>query len=174
MLGGGGLDEMRRPIMLLVGTNDNSVGAALEYRQAYETLPGPHKTRVLFENADHMIFGNACPAYPGMVDAGLYFVCSDLVWDMDRAHDLTNHFATAFLLAELKGDAEAAKALAPENVAFPGITYETTAYGAAAAKPARHRRSLSKARRFVCPSAWPWAPTTTCMWAASGFVPCRC
>ena len=48
---------------------------------------------------------------------------------MDRAHDLINHFVTAFLLAELKGDSEAAKALAPENVTFPGIQYETTQFG---------------------------------------------
>ena len=32
-------------------------------------------------------------------------------------------------LAELKGDSEAAKALAPENVTFPGIQYETTEFG---------------------------------------------
>ena len=89
----------------------------------------PTNPRVSFENADHMIFGNACPAAPGMVDAGFYFICSDLVWDMDRAHDLVNHFVTAFLLSELKGDGEAAAALAPENVSFPGIQYETTEFG---------------------------------------------
>lgn len=127
-LGGGGLEGMHRPFMLLIGTNDNMVGAAHAYRHAYETLPGPNKTRVLFENADHMIFGNACPAYPGMVEAGFYSVCSDSVWDMDRAHDLINHFATAFLLAELKGDKEAAKALAPANATFTGIKYETTEF----------------------------------------------
>lgn len=47
---------------------------------------------------------------------------------MDRAHDLINHFATAFLLAELYGDEDAATALAPEAVVFPGITYEATGY----------------------------------------------
>jgi hypothetical protein len=47
---------------------------------------------------------------------------------MQRAHDLTNHFATAFLLTVLKGDDEAAKALAPENVTFNGIKYETTGF----------------------------------------------
>jgi hypothetical protein len=31
---------------------------------------------------------------------------------MDRAHDLINHFTTAFLLATLKGDTDAAAALA--------------------------------------------------------------
>ena len=132
-LGGGGLAEMRRPVMLLIGTHDTWVGPAMEYRHAYETLPAAEKTRVQFEGADHMIFGNACQAYPGMVDAGFYFVCADSVWDMDRAHDLTNHFVTAFLLAKLKGDAEATKALAPENVTFPGIRYETTGFGAAPA-----------------------------------------
>ena len=55
---------------------------------------------------------------------------------MDRAHDLTNHFMTAFLLAELKGDPEAAAALAPENVASPGIQYETTEFGRGETAPA--------------------------------------
>ncbi|MBM4028468.1 MAG: hypothetical protein FJ280_24190, partial [Planctomycetes bacterium] len=136
MLGGGGLDGLRRPVLLLYGTLDTSAGAAIEYRRLYESLPGRQKTRVLFEGAGHMIFGNACPAYPGMVKAGYHMFCSDPVWDVDRAHDLTNHFVTAFLLAELKGDAEAAKALAPDKVSFPGIRYETTAYGAAAKEAA--------------------------------------
>lgn len=56
------------------------------------------------------------------------WVCYEPVWDYDRGHGLTNHFVTAFLLAELKDDAEAAKVLTPENVTFPGIRYETTAY----------------------------------------------
>jgi hypothetical protein len=45
---------------------------------------------------------------------------------MDRAHDLTNHFTTAFLLDVLKGDKEAHKALLPDAVKFPGIQYTTT------------------------------------------------
>ena len=73
-----------------------------------------------------MIFFTACPDAPELVDLGLAFYCSDPVWDMSRAHDLVNHFATAFLLAELKDDTEAAAALAPENVSFPGISYQTT------------------------------------------------
>ena len=34
---------------------------------------------------------------------------------------------TAFLLAELTGEPEAVKALLPQNVAFPGVKYETNA-----------------------------------------------
>ncbi len=55
----------------------------------------------------------------------------DPVWDMARAHDITNHLVTAFLLSELQDDAEASTALRPENVRFPGIRYETTAFAAA-------------------------------------------
>ncbi|MCE7983097.1 MAG: hypothetical protein DYG89_18080 [Caldilinea sp. CFX5] len=128
LFGNNGLAGMKRPVMLLYGTKDSIVGAALAYQQPYKQLPGPDKTRVLFENADHMIFGNACAACPGMVGAGFYYTCSDAVWDMNRAHDLINHFVTAFLLAELKGDSAAAEALAPANVTFPGIRYETTEF----------------------------------------------
>jgi hypothetical protein len=47
---------------------------------------------------------------------------------MDRAHDLINHFTTAFLLDTLKGDAAAHAALAPDAVAFPGIEYQAEGY----------------------------------------------
>jgi len=130
MFGGGGLDNVKVPVLLMVGSADSSVGPGLAYRKAFETLPTASKTRVVFDNAEHLLFMNNCTAQPGMAEGGYFWVCSDPVWDMDRAHDLVNHFATAFLLAELKGDADAAKALAPENVKFTGIKYETTAYGA--------------------------------------------
>ena len=59
---------------------------------------------------------------------GFPWVCSDAVWDMQRAHDLINHFTTAFLLAKLKDDAEAAAALSPEEVGFPGIAYQAEGF----------------------------------------------
>lgn len=43
---------------------------------------------------------------------------------MQRAHDLINHFTTMFLVAVLYSDAEATAALSPEEVGFPGITYQ--------------------------------------------------
>ncbi len=126
-----GTQMMDRPILLMVGSLDDSVGPGLRYFDTYEQLRAAHKSLVTIENASHIIFFNACAANPGIVDEGLYWVCSDPVWDMNRAHDLISHFATAFLLAELKDDADASKALAAENVNFPGIQYETTAYATA-------------------------------------------
>jgi hypothetical protein len=96
-------------------------------------LPGAAKTRVTLESAEHIVFINGCAAAPALVEAGYGWACADPVWDMNRAHDLVNHFATAFLLAELKGDTAAVAALAPENVTFPGIQYETTGYGSTTA-----------------------------------------
>ncbi|KAB2862348.1 MAG: hypothetical protein F9K46_07185 [Anaerolineae bacterium] len=61
-----------------------------------------------------------------MVQLGLFDRCSDDVWDMQRAHELINHFATAFFLAHLKGDADAAAALLPGAVDFVGVEYTVT------------------------------------------------
>ena len=41
---------------------------------------------------------------------------------------LINHFVTAYLMAELKDDPEAAQALATNSVTFPGVQYETTEF----------------------------------------------
>jgi hypothetical protein len=76
-----------------------------------------------FENAEHMIFGSTCDVLPFYTEVGFGNGCIDQVWDMARAHDLINHFTTAFLLAELKGDTDAAAALSPDLAAFPGVSY---------------------------------------------------
>ena len=69
-----------------------------------------------------------CEDTQWLADMGFFYACSDFVWDMDRAHDLINHFTTAFLLSTLKGDAEATAALAPDAVAFPGIEYQAEGF----------------------------------------------
>jgi hypothetical protein len=53
----------------------------------------------------------------------LFHICSDPVWDMSRAHDLTNHMATAFLRVTFLEDQQARAALVPEAVRFPSVTY---------------------------------------------------
>jgi len=115
------------PTMSLTGSADPLQDAALHVYVTHENLSSANKSLVIFQDGGHTMFLNDCHSASGMADVAFEW-CSDLMWDTDRVHDLTNHFATAFLLAELKGDAEAAAALAPENVTFPGIQYETTAY----------------------------------------------
>jgi CubicO group peptidase (beta-lactamase class C family)/predicted dienelactone hydrolase len=123
------LQTLNVPTLLMIGSADTAAGPTYRPFQPYQKIAAERKAEVIFENAEHLLFFSACQDVPEVVGLGLEVFCSDPVWDMDRAHDLINHFATAFLLAELKGDADAATALAAENVSFPGITYETTGYG---------------------------------------------
>jgi len=122
-----GVAALKMPTLIMVGSGDTvNIPERCAY-PIYEHLGSARKSMVVFANADHLIFFNQCRDTPWMVP-DIFSVCSDPVWEMDRAHDLINHFVTAFLLTELKGDTEAAKALSSENVVFPGIRYETTGF----------------------------------------------
>ena len=116
------------PTMSLTGSADPMQDVALHVYLTHENLGSANKSLVVFQDGGHTMFLNDCNSATGMAEVAFEW-CSDSVWDTNRVHDLTNYFATAFLKAELYGDAEAAKALAPENVNFTGIKYETTAYG---------------------------------------------
>jgi predicted dienelactone hydrolase len=122
-----GVEMVNVPTLLMAASHDSLIKPEGSAEMIYEHLGAAEKGLVMFENADHMIFFSNCRDIPWLIEFSDW-VCSDPVWDRDRGHDLTNHFVTAFLLQHLNGDAEAADALAPENVAFPGVRYETTAY----------------------------------------------
>lgn len=121
-----GLAKITVPMMAIGGTADTGTPYTWGSRPAYDYASSAHKTLVTFVGGEHFIVAS-CESMPWWSATPFYqWVCFDPVWDKDRSIDLVNHFSTAFLLAELKGDAAAAKALAPENVTFPGIQYETT------------------------------------------------
>ena len=124
--GPGSFDQVTIPALLMVGTDDYFPPFYPGAVMAYENLASDHKSLVAFENASHFFPVLNCSDW--FMSHGLYPWCSESVWNMDRAHDLINHFTTAFLLVTLKGDQDAAAALAPDAVSFPGITYETTGF----------------------------------------------
>jgi len=126
-----GLAEITMPLLVIGGTADNSVPYDWGIRPVYDYASSQRKALVNLENSDHFIFAPSCADAPTSIELFgnvFYYLCSDPVWDIDRAHDLVNHFVIAFLLAELKGDAEAAAALAPDVVSFPGIAYEAQGF----------------------------------------------
>jgi predicted dienelactone hydrolase len=124
-----GLAAVKVPTLAMIGSADDITSAPDEGVFAvYPNISSPQKALVVLENAGHEIFIDKCASMPWAVDMGLGGLCMDLVWDMDRAHDLTNHFVTAFLLATLKGDPDAAAALAADQVAFPGIEYQVQGF----------------------------------------------
>lgn len=123
-----GLAEITIPVMALGGTADTGTPYAWGTQPTYDYVSSATKARVAFEDADHMIFGASCEALPFFAEIGFEAYCSDPVWDMEPAHDLAQHFVTAFLLAELRQDPEAITALAPDNVNFDGISYDALGY----------------------------------------------
>ena len=122
--------DLTVPTMLIVGTKDNTVRSdwPLYESFAYDEIGSPVKSFVGFANGDHALVVDKCDTMPWVVEMGASFYCSDPVWDMDRAHDLINHFTTAFLLDVLKGDKEAHAALAPDGVSFAGIVYKAEGF----------------------------------------------
>ncbi|HML20917.1 MAG TPA: alpha/beta fold hydrolase [Aggregatilinea sp.] len=123
-----GLSEITIPVMALGGTADTGTPFEWGAQPTYEYVSSSTKARVAFEDAEHMIFGATCEALPFFTEIGFEDYCSDPVWDVNRAHDLANHFVTAFLLAELTQDSAAAAALAPDSVDFPGVTYDAQGF----------------------------------------------
>ncbi len=118
------VDDFTLPTLILIGTDDEGLSSS-EARHLYRSLESTTRALVLLQLAHHWIFWYDCDAAPWYTD---HTQCSDPVWDMARAHDLINHFTTAFLLNVLKGDAKAGAALAPDVVHFPGITYEAQGF----------------------------------------------
>lgn len=118
------------PTMIQFGSIDSLSRADLPEHRAYlyDSLGSAQKALVIFDNADHSIFTDSCEAAPYLVEAELAWVCSDSVWDMDRAHDLINHYVTGFLLDVLKGDENAHRRVASDIVHIPGVTHEVEGY----------------------------------------------
>ena len=123
-----GLASINIPVMAIGGTADTGTPFAWGAQPTYDAISSANKIIVGLENAEHMIFGSTCEALPLFTEIGFYELCSDPVWDMDRAHDLINHFTTAFLMAKLKQDADAKAVLVPDAVNFPGVTYAAEGY----------------------------------------------
>jgi hypothetical protein len=116
---------MKVPALVMGNTlNPDNPYAPITY-PIYPHLGSAQKSLIQFEKASGSIFNVSCQDAPWLTDpdAG---GCDSPNWDIQRAHDLINHFATAFLLTELKGDKDAAKALSPESISFAGIKYETS------------------------------------------------
>jgi predicted dienelactone hydrolase len=116
-----GLATITMPTMIMIGSMDQSTVPEPNAYRMYEDIESETKSLVTFENADHFIFADTCVDL--FIQLDLFSLCSDPVWDMERAHDLTNHFATAFFRAILYEDVEAQAILDGAEVDFAGIGY---------------------------------------------------
>lgn len=124
-----GLAEVTVPVMAIGGTADKDSPYLWGTHPTYEYVSSPKKVRIALNGAAHMIFTGPCEAVRRFMKAIPNEFCADPAWEKQAAHDLINHFTTAFLLAELKQDAAAAAALEPDAIEFPQMTYEAQGYG---------------------------------------------
>jgi len=120
-----GLSYLRVPALLIFA---RGAPMAMPYQHdvLLQDLHNSREAIAIFEYANHALFTHACNA--GMLSPETVPFCKEPVWEKPRAHDLFHHLSTAFLLATLKDDAEAAAALAPDAVRFPGITYDAQGF----------------------------------------------
>jgi predicted dienelactone hydrolase len=126
--GQAGLAEITVPVMAIGGTLDSDSPYMWGTHPTYDYVSSPTKVRIALNDAEHMIFTGPCEAVPWLLSFFTDEFCADPGWDRYYAHDLIKHFVTAFLLAELKQDQDAAITLVPDAVEFPGVTYEAQGY----------------------------------------------
>jgi predicted dienelactone hydrolase len=100
-----GVAAIKVPALIMAATGDTICPADRGAIAIYQHLGSQKKSLIQFGGKDHLYF-----------------------WGEDIDRDRITHFLTAYLLAELKGDAGAAKVLAPANLTFPDVKYETTEF----------------------------------------------
>jgi predicted dienelactone hydrolase len=123
IFGKDGLAAVTIPTLIMVGTKDTTTIPERDAFVFYNGIGSANKTLVTFDNANHVVFVDACPA--ALAKTSFFSSCSDQVWDMDRIHDLINQIATPYLLSTLKHDPSAAAALASSAVNYVGVNYKT-------------------------------------------------
>jgi predicted dienelactone hydrolase len=126
LYGEAGLAKITVPMMAIGGTGDTATPYEWGSKPSYDDASSAKKALVTLVGAEHTIANSGCKSMTWWRQTPFYqWICFDPAWDKERGLDLINHFSTAFLLDTLKSDAAAAAALAPKNVSFAGIKYET-------------------------------------------------
>ena len=123
------LNQHTTPTLILVGTDDRITPAERDAIPIFQRLSAAPRSLITFSNGGHYLFVDKCGDVA--LNFGFFSSCSDRVWDMDRVHDLTNHYATAFLLRELYDENTAAVfAEAPVGVSITNSTGSISNYDA--------------------------------------------
>ncbi len=123
-----GAAELSVPVLAIGGTADEDSPYEWGAGLTYDAASGARKIGVGLHGAQHMLFAGRCDAARRLMRLLPEPFCADPAWDRATAQALVKHLATAFLLAELAADPDAASALAPAAVEVPDITYRAEGY----------------------------------------------
>lgn len=115
-----GLNNVTVPTLYMSGTDDLLVPYE-DVQAGFASLGSEIAFLVEFDYAGHGLFQDTCDRFPAMIQFGFYELCAEKVWDKLRAHDLINHYATSFLLWQLKGDETAAAVYSDTPDTFTGV-----------------------------------------------------
>lgn len=128
MFGQPGLETVAVPVLAMGGTADLDSPFAWGTRLTYDGVGSDRKVEVALEDAAHLVFAGECRRLRRLLNLVPLGFCSDPGWDRSDARDVTRHYITAFLLAELAQDPEAAQALSAEHQPPPGVGFRTEGY----------------------------------------------
>ncbi len=128
LLGADGLASITIPVMVMNGSGVQALPSEWSSGATWDQVSSTQKVMVVLREANHCIFAEGCDHFTWPLRIGWYAGCADPVWDMNRAHDLINHFTTAFLRDMLTGDILAHAALAVDAVDFAGVTYQAEGF----------------------------------------------
>ncbi len=120
-IGARALANFKVPLFVAVGEADDVATYRRDGLEYFRKAGSADKYLLTLAAAQHNPFVE-CPAELRSREED-YWRCWEPVWDLERAHDLARHFATAFFVRYLKNDAEAGKFLSPS---LPGFKPRTT------------------------------------------------
>ncbi len=123
-----GLAELSVPVLTIGGTADQDSPYAWGAGLTFESASSTRKVGVALDGAEHMLFAGRCDAARRLLRLLPEPFCADPAWDRSAAQTLVKHLATAFLLAELASDGDAAAALTPAAVGVADVMYQAEGY----------------------------------------------
>ena len=118
------LNTLQKPLLVFVGSADIATEPERDADNFYAWTDSDQKALVTFRNGDHYLYLDECP--PLLTNLDYQASCTDSVWDLTRAHDITNHLTVSFLHATFADD-EAAAANLPD-ADFLGVSIQTEGF----------------------------------------------
>ena len=115
-----GLAKITAPVLIIAGNQDDVVDFDHGVSWLFDNLSGTDRQLLVYREARHNIAGNPVPITPNMDFTTLEFF-TEPVWRTERLNQINQHFVTAFLDLNLKGDASKAAFLnVPTPIAAQG------------------------------------------------------
>ena len=123
-----GLAELDVPVLAIGGTADADTPYAWGTEPTFAHASAPRRARATLEDAEHMVFTARCTTARRLLTLVPFGFCDDADGKRVQRQQVIAHLTTAFLLAELEDDPDAARALAPDHGDLPATTYTAVGY----------------------------------------------